>query len=97
MTKQSKQIQAVDLIRTITNALIDPESTFEITSSINMGITTIHLTLPPSQTGKLIGKAGRMARAIRTVLGAHGQGCEQRYMLNIVPPGHSEEVMENDV
>jgi len=46
--------------------------------------TVIELEVDPADLGKVIGRQGRTARAIRTVLSAAGQKSRRRYSLDIV-------------
>ncbi|HWH59053.1 MAG TPA: KH domain-containing protein [Terriglobales bacterium] len=44
---------------------------------------TLHLSVSPTDIGKIVGKQGRMARSLRTILGAIGMATGQRYALDI--------------
>ena len=46
--------------------------------------TVIELTVAPSDLGKVIGKQGRTARAIRTILNASGTKLKKRFVLEIL-------------
>ena len=46
--------------------------------------TVIELEVAPEDLGKVIGRQGRTARAIRTLLAAAGQKTRRRYILDIV-------------
>ncbi|HYC58792.1 MAG TPA: KH domain-containing protein [Thermoanaerobaculia bacterium] len=46
--------------------------------------TVIELEVDPADLGKVIGRQGRTARAIRNVLSAAGQKSRRRYALDIV-------------
>jgi predicted RNA-binding protein YlqC (UPF0109 family) len=46
--------------------------------------TVIELEVAPEDLGKIIGRQGRTARAIRTLLTAAGQKSRRRYTLDIV-------------
>ena len=45
--------------------------------------TRLELRVAPDDLGKVIGRQGRTARAIRTVLNAAGQKSRRRYLLDI--------------
>ena len=46
--------------------------------------TVIELKVAPSDLGKVIGKQGRTARAMRTLLRAAGMKLKKRFVLEIV-------------
>jgi predicted RNA-binding protein YlqC (UPF0109 family) len=48
------------------------------------GEIVFELTVPEESMGKVIGKSGRTAKAIRTVLDAVGEAQNKRYVLDIV-------------
>ncbi len=73
-----------DLIATIAKALVDqPErvSVVEIGGSHN---SVLELKVAKSDMGKVIGKQGRTAQAMRTILIAASGKTRKRYMLEIV-------------
>ena len=47
-------------------------------------VTVIELKVAPGDLGKVIGKQGRTARSIRTILGAAGMKANRRYTLEIL-------------
>ena len=46
--------------------------------------TVVELEVAPDDLGKVIGRQGRTARAIRTLLSAAGQKTRRRYSLDIL-------------
>lgn len=46
--------------------------------------TVLELEVDPADLGKVIGRQGRTARAIRTVIAAAGQKSRRRYTLDIL-------------
>jgi predicted RNA-binding protein YlqC (UPF0109 family) len=46
--------------------------------------TVLELRVAPSDLGKVIGKQGRTARSIRTILGAAGMKLKKRFTLEIL-------------
>ena len=73
-----------DLITEIVKALVDQPK--EVSVNEMGGGDTIILEVKVAKTdiGKVIGKQGRTAQAIRTILGAAAGKTRQRYVLEIV-------------
>jgi predicted RNA-binding protein YlqC (UPF0109 family) len=72
------------LIEDIAKALVDiPE---EVAVSVVEGeqVTVLELRVAQSDLGKVIGKQGRTARSIRTILGAAGMKLNRRFTLEIL-------------
>jgi len=73
-----------ELIEDIAKALVDiPE---EVAVSVVEGeqVTVLELRVAQSDLGKVIGKQGRTARSIRTILGAAGMKLNRRFTLEIL-------------
>ena len=72
------------LIEDIAKALVDiPE---EVVINVIEGeqTTVLELKVAPSDLGKVIGKQGRTARSVRTILGAVSMKLHHRYTLDIL-------------
>jgi len=52
--------------------LVDHPEAVEVTSFEEEGVTVFELTVDPSEMGRVIGRQGRTAQAIRTLLEAAG-------------------------
>jgi uncharacterized protein len=65
-----------DLVTEIAKALVDIPD--EVT------VREVELRVAPSDLGKVIGKQGRTARSIRTLLGAAGMKLNRRFTLEIL-------------
>lgn len=63
--------------------LVDYPDAVRILSTKSENATTFTISCDPRDLGKLIGKQGRMARALRTVLSGMGMAQGHRYSLNI--------------
>jgi len=73
-----------ELVEMIAKALVDnPEQVF-VRSIDGEQSTVLELKVSPSDLGKVIGKQGRTARSIRTILGAAGMKLKRRYTLEIL-------------
>ena len=72
------------LIEDIAKALVDiPEEVF-VREVQGEQVTVLELKVAPSDLGKVIGKQGRTARSIRTILGAAGMKLSRRFTLEIL-------------
>jgi uncharacterized protein len=75
----------VDLVKGIACALVDsPESVSVESFDEGEGGTLIRLRVAPTDVGKVIGKQGRTARSIRTILSAASMKMKHRFTLDIV-------------
>ncbi len=72
-----------ELVRFIARSLLDTDD-FQVTSSDRGGQLTIKLAAPEELRGRVIGKGGRIARSIRTLLEAAAVGTDHQPTLDIV-------------
>ncbi|MES1261161.1 MAG: KH domain-containing protein [Acidobacteriota bacterium] len=72
------------LIEDIAKALVDIPEEVIVKSVEGEQITVLELKVAPSDLGKVIGKQGRTARSIRTILGAAGMKLNRRFTLEIL-------------
>ena len=61
-----------ELVRFIVGELVDNKDSFTVESQVEDGITVINIIAEKEEIGKIIGKQGRIAKAIRTIVKA---GC----------------------
>jgi len=73
-----------DLIETIGKALVDYPDDVEVKEVEGEATTVLELRVAQTDLGKVIGKQGRTARAIRTILGASGMKLKKRFVLEIL-------------
>ncbi|HEV2351795.1 MAG TPA: KH domain-containing protein [Terriglobia bacterium] len=73
-----------ELIEAIAKALVDKPDQVAVQSVEGEQVTILELRVDPSDLGKVIGKQGRTARSIRTILGAAGMKLRKRYTLEIL-------------
>ena len=73
-----------DLIGYIAKALVDQPEKVSVTEIEGNNTTVLELSVAKSDMGKIIGKQGRNAHAIRTILSAAGGKTRKRYVLEIV-------------
>jgi predicted RNA-binding protein YlqC (UPF0109 family) len=72
------------LIEDIAKALVDIPDEVSVREVTGEQVTVLELKVAPSDLGKVIGKQGRTARSIRTILGAAGMKLSRRFTLEIL-------------
>ncbi len=72
------------LIEDIATALVDKPEDVEVNVADRDQMTVVELKVAPGDLGKVIGKQGRTARSIRTILGAAGTKVNRRHTLDIL-------------
>lgn len=75
--------QMKELIRTIVQPLVDHPEEVEVTEDSDDRNITYLLSVNKEDMGKVIGKQGRVIKAIRTVVYAAGTGHNKRIHLEI--------------
>jgi predicted RNA-binding protein YlqC (UPF0109 family) len=73
-----------ELIEDIAKALVDIPEEVSVKQVEGEQATLLELRVAPSDLGKVIGKQGRTARSIRTLLGAAGMKLNRRFTLEIL-------------
>ncbi len=73
-----------DLVTEIAKALVDIPDEVNVREVEGEQVTVLELRVAPSDLGKVIGKQGRTARSIRTLLGAAGMKLNRRFTLEIL-------------
>ncbi len=72
-----------ELVEVIAKALVDEPDQVRVTVREGERITLIELQVAPGDVGKVIGKQGRTAAAIRLLLGAVATKLRKRAVLDI--------------
>jgi len=72
------------LIEDIAKALVDIPEEVSVREVQGEQVTVLELKVAPSDLGKVIGKQGRTARSVRTILGAAGMKLNRRFTLEIL-------------
>ena len=80
----AREDQMKELIEAIAKALVDNPDQVQVRPVEGEQITVLELRVHPSDLGKVIGKQGRTARSIRTILGAAGMKLKKRFTLEIL-------------
>ena len=73
-----------DLIADIVKALVDQPEQITVTEIEGGHTVILEISVAKSDMGKVIGKQGRNAQAIRTILSAAAGKAKKRYVLEIV-------------
>jgi len=72
------------LIEHIAKALVDEPEQVMVRAIDGEQVTVLELRVAQNDLGKVIGKQGRTARSLRTILGAAGMKLKKRYTLEIL-------------
>ncbi len=73
-----------ELVEFVAKSLVDDADAVRIRMHERDQATIIELEVAPNDLGKVIGRQGRTARAMRTLLAAAGQKTRRRYILDIL-------------
>lgn len=73
-----------ELVEYMARALVDDSEAVQVTEVEGERITIIELRVAAGDLGKVIGKQGRTARAMRTILNANATKLKKRAVLEIV-------------
>lgn len=73
-----------ELIRQISQSLVDNTGEVQVTEIIGDQTVIIELRVAKEDMGKVIGKQGRTAQAIRTILSAASAKTHKRAVLEII-------------
>ena len=73
-----------ELVEMIAKTLVDDPEEVRVTEVTGEQTTVLELRVAQHDLGKVIGRQGRTARAIRTLLGAAGMKLRKRFVLEIL-------------
>jgi predicted RNA-binding protein YlqC (UPF0109 family) len=76
-----------ELVTEIALALVDDPDSVSVEAIAEGDSTVIRLRVAQSDVGKVIGKQGRTARSMRTILSAASMKLKHRFSLDIVEQG----------
>ena len=85
------------LMTEITRALVDDPDAVRVETFTEQEATVLRLHVAPSDIGKVIGKQGRTARSLRTILGAASMKLQRRFSLDIVEAGRIPNDPQNQI
>jgi uncharacterized protein len=84
MTHEERPDDMQELVTEIARALVDEPDAVTVEAVKRAENTVLRLRVAPSDVGKVIGKQGRTARSMRTILGAVSMKYHHRYTLDIL-------------
>ncbi|WP_350449118.1 KH domain-containing protein [Paracidobacterium acidisoli] len=84
MSSQDKPDNMQELVTEIARALVDEPGAVIVEAVERDESTVLRLRVAPADVGKVIGKQGRTARSMRTILGAVSMKHHHRYTLDIL-------------
>ena len=73
-----------ELVELIAKSLVDNPDEVQVTQLEGEQSSIIELKVAPEDLGKVIGKQGRTAQAIRLILGAAGMKLKKRFNLELI-------------
>ncbi len=72
-----------ELVEIIAKSLVDAPDQVVVTETTDEHTITVELTVAPDDMGKVIGKSGRIAKAIRTVVKAAASKSDKKVIVDI--------------
>ena len=73
-----------ELVEAIAKALVDNPDQVQVKAVEGEQVTVLELRVHPTDLGQVIGRQGRTAKSIRTILGAAGMKIKKRLTLEIL-------------
>jgi len=74
----------MELVETIAKALVEKPEEVSVRATVDNQTTIIELKVAADDMGKVIGKQGRIAKALRTVVKAAATKANQKVVVEIV-------------
>ena len=84
---QTDTTEVEELVLEMARALVDAPDAVEVQCVNGEDSTVVRLRVAPTDVGKVIGKQGRTARSMRTILAAVSMKLHHRYTLEILEEG----------
>ncbi len=72
-----------EVVEVIAKALVDDPEQVEVNEVVEGDVTTLYLQVAPEDMGKVIGKSGKIAKAIRSIVKAASIRADQKVILEI--------------
>lgn len=74
-----------ELVEYLAQLLVNDFKEVEVKEVLGESTLVIELKVPQNEVGRVIGREGKTARAIRTILGAAGAKSNKKVVLEIIP------------
>ncbi len=87
MTGNDPASSMIRLISEVAKSLVDDPEIVSVESIADGEGTILRLRVAPGDLGKVIGRQGRTARSLRTILGAASMKLRHRFSLDIIEEG----------
>jgi predicted RNA-binding protein YlqC (UPF0109 family) len=84
LSSHAVEVAMKDLVEEIAKALVDHPENVAVNAVEGEQVTVLELRVHPDDLGKVIGRQGRTAKSIRTLLGAAGMKLKKRFTLEIL-------------
>ncbi len=81
-----------DLVHYIAQELLEHPEEIQINEIAGHQTTILELKVHPEDLGKIIGRQGRTAKALRTIINAAAMKKDKRVLLEIIETGSGENV-----
>ena len=81
--REEVTLAMISLVEGMAKALVDMPDEVDVKAAPENEGTALLLRVSPADLGKVIGKQGRTARSIRTILGAASMKAQHRFSLDI--------------
>jgi predicted RNA-binding protein YlqC (UPF0109 family) len=72
-----------DLLEWLARHLVDEPESVRVETEEREDAVVFHLHVAPGDVGKVIGRQGRIARALRSIVRAGGARADRRFLLEI--------------
>ena len=72
-----------ELLEWLARQLVDDPEAVRVETEDREDAVVFHLQVAPDDVGKVIGRLGRIARALRSIVRAAGARADRRYLLEI--------------
>ena len=82
MEEKTKELQ--ELLQTLAEALVEDVDSIETNPTVDGNTIVLELKVAPEDMGRVIGKGGRRAEAIRSILKAKASRIDTRVAVNII-------------
>jgi len=75
---------STEIVEYLARRLVDDPDSVEVAEVEREGAVVVQLSVGPDDVGKVIGRQGRIARALRTIVRASAARRDQRVLLEIM-------------